>query len=374
MQPTTELTPTALPPTPPPLPEAATTRRFSHAALLRTLLALVILLTSTISFASPLQAEDGIHVVARGESLGTIARRYQISVRELIAQNGISNPNYIYTGQRLVIPGATTASNIGSTVKVTGANAPLPSGDGYYTVGRGDTLSQIAKSNGLSLADLMRLNGITNPNFIWVGQRVRLTARVAPVTTEKESKPKLADTIYVFKAGDSLATIAQEHNTTVQALLNANGLPSENFVWVGQRLRIQAGPKPSQGGINFAAAPADGRRWIEVNLSSQTLTAWQGEVAVMHTYISSGLGATPTVTGRFTVGRKYSSQRMVGPGYDLPGVPWVMYFYGGYAIHGAYWHNNFGRPMSHGCVNMSVGDSQLLYNWAPMGTEVYVHY
>jgi len=339
-------------------------------ALLRTLLALVIVFTSTLSFAPPLRAEDGIHVVARGESLGTIARRYNISVSDLIAQNGITNPNYIYTGQRLIISGAAARS----TVKVTGANAPLPSGDGYYTVGRGDTLSQIAKSNGLSLADLMRLNGITNPNFLWVGQRVRLTARVAPVAAEKESKPKLADAIYVFKAGDTLEKIAQEHNTTAQALLNANGLPSENFVWVGQRLRVQAGPKPSQGGINFAAAPADGRRWIEVNLSSQTLTAWQGEVAVMHTYISSGLGATPTVTGRFTVGRKYSSQRMVGPGYDLPGVPWVMYFYGGYAIHGAYWHNNFGRPMSHGCVNMSVGDSQLLYNWAPMGTEVYVHY
>jgi lipoprotein-anchoring transpeptidase ErfK/SrfK len=65
---------------------------------------------------------------------------------------------------------------------------------------------------------------------------------------------------------------------------------------------------------------------------------------------------------------------MVGPGYDLPGVPWVMYFYSGYAIHGAYWHNNFGAPMSHGCVNMTPGEAQILYNWAPIGTEVYVHY
>ena len=365
MQLTTELTPTALPPA---------RWRFYRAAIIRLVLACVMLLASTLSFAPPAYAEEGVHIVARGESLGTIANRYNINVRELIAQNGITNPNYIYTGQRLLLPGAAAASNAGSTVKVTGANAPLPSGDGYHTVGRGDTLSQIANSNGLTLADLLRLNGLTNPNLISVGQQLRVTARVAAVTPEKETKPKLADAIYVFKAGDSLATIAEEHNTTVQALLNANGLPSENFVWVGQRLRVQAGPKPSQGGSNFGAAPADGYRWIEVNLSNQTLTAWQGDVAVMHTYISSGLGATPTVTGRFSVGRKYSSQRMVGPGYDLPGVPWVMYFYGGYAIHGAYWHNNFGRPMSHGCVNMSIGDSQMLYNWAPVGTEVYVHY
>jgi lipoprotein-anchoring transpeptidase ErfK/SrfK len=51
-----------------------------------------------------------------------------------------------------------------------------------------------------------------------------------------------------------------------------------------------------------------------------------------------------------------------------------MYFYSGYAIHGAYWHNNFGAPMSHGCVNMTPGEAQILYNWAPIGTEVYVHY
>lgn len=78
--------------------------------------------------------------------------------------------------------------------------------------------------------------------------------------------------------------------------------------------------------MNAAAAPADGRRWIEVNLSEQTLTAWQGDIAVMHTYISSGRSPTPTVTGRFKIGQKYGNQRVVGPGYDLPGVPWVMYF------------------------------------------------
>jgi lipoprotein-anchoring transpeptidase ErfK/SrfK len=63
----------------------------------------------------------------------------------------------------------------------------------------------------------------------------------------------------------------------------------------------------------------------------------------------------------------------LGYNYDLKDVPYVMYFFEDYAIHGAYWHNNFGTPMSHGCVNMNVPDAEWLYNWAPLGTLVSVH-
>lgn len=342
------------------------------AKLGRIFLLVLLLLTAALLPPAAAYAEEGIHVVARGESLGVIARYYNVSTRTLMNSNGISNPDFIYVGQRLAIPGLAATSNAAATVKATDAKS-LPNGDGYYVTRRGDTLSQIAKDNGMSLSELMRLNGLTNSNFIWVGQKLRVTARVAAVKLTKAAKPELA-IIHIFKAGDTLAALAEENHTTVEAILRSNGLPHEKFIWIGQRLRIQPGLMPSEVKTNPTAAPADGYRWIEVNLSSQTLTAWQGDVAVMHTYISSGLPATPTVTGRFTIGRKYSSQRMIGPGYDLPGVPWVMYFYSGYAIHGAYWHNNFGSPMSHGCVNMTPGESQILYNWAPVGTEVYVHY
>ncbi len=147
---------------------------------------------------------------------------------------------------------------------------------------------------------------------------------------------------------------------------------------MGQQLRISgAGSVAEVVQEAAAAAPVanyGGAKWIEVNLSTQTLTAWEGDVAVLSSIISSGVSATPTVTGRFQVYNKLTSQHMYGPGYSLPGVPSVMYFYGAYAIHGAYWHNNFGNPMSHGCVNMNLGDAAVLFNWAPMGTEVYVHY
>ncbi len=328
------------------------------------------LLISTLAWTVPVYAdtlaEEGVHVVRAGDTLSTIAQAYDVSARELAAHNGVANQNVIFTGQRLVIPGSVADQRTASV-----AGDALPSGDGYYTVQRGDMLSSIAKINGMSLADIMRLNGLTDPNFIWVGQNLRVSARVS-LAEAPDDEPEVADTVYVVKVGDSLSQIAKDHSTTTFAIMAANSLPNENFVWVGQRLRIQEGRAGSQ--FTPGAAPADGYRWIEVNLSNQTLTAWQGDVAVMHTNISSGLWGTPTVTGRFAVNTKLSAQRMTGPGYDLPNVPWVMYFYGGYAIHGAYWHNNFGAPMSHGCVNMRPGEAQILYNWAPMGTEVFVHY
>jgi len=90
--------------------------------------------------------------------------------------------------------------------------------------------------------------------------------------------------------------------------------------------------------------------------------------------VSTGLPGTPTVTGRYSIYQKAASQAMSGPGYYLPNVPWVMYFYRGYSFHGTYWHNNFGHPMSHGCVNMRTPDAKWLYDWAPIGTLVVVHY
>ncbi|MCP4426592.1 MAG: L,D-transpeptidase family protein [Chloroflexi bacterium] len=118
--------------------------------------------------------------------------------------------------------------------------------------------------------------------------------------------------------------------------------------------------------------------WIDVNLSAQTLTAYEGNTAVYDTYISSGLSASPTVTGQFRIWLRYASQTMDGArlGYDyyLENVPYVMYFYEDYALHGTFWHNNFGYPMSHGCVNMRTSDAQWVFDWSTIGTVVNVHY
>jgi lipoprotein-anchoring transpeptidase ErfK/SrfK len=88
--------------------------------------------------------------------------------------------------------------------------------------------------------------------------------------------------------------------------------------------------------------------------------------------VSTGLWGTPTVQGDYRIYWKLTSQTMSGPGYYLPGVPWVMYFYQGYAIHGTYWHNNFGQPMSHGCVNLPTDQAEWFFRWAEVGTPVHV--
>lgn len=114
-------------------------------------------------------------------------------------------------------------------------------------------------------------------------------------------------------------------------------------------------------------------KWIQIILAQQRLIAWENGQAVRSVAISSGTARTPTPRGRFRIIRKYPRLRMRGPGYDLPNVPYVMFFrHGGYAIHGAYWHNNFGTPMSHGCINMPIDEAGWLYRWAPVGTPVVV--
>ena len=116
------------------------------------------------------------------------------------------------------------------------------------------------------------------------------------------------------------------------------------------------------GSIYKPAHPDE--KWIEVNLVKQTVTAWEGNRAVMHFIVSTGLPRTPTVQGTFRIETKYAKKGMSGPGYYLPGVPYTMFFYSGYALHGTYWHNKFGQPMSHGCVNLKTPESEMLFHWA----------
>ncbi|MBN1954505.1 MAG: L,D-transpeptidase family protein [Anaerolineae bacterium] len=114
-------------------------------------------------------------------------------------------------------------------------------------------------------------------------------------------------------------------------------------------------------------------RWIDIDLTQQTLTAYEGAAPVRTTLISSGTYRTPTPTGQFRIWVKLVSDDMEGPGYYLPDVPYTMYFYGAYGLHGTYWHDNFGVPMSHGCVNLPTPEAEWLFHWADVGTLVNIH-
>lgn len=118
---------------------------------------------------------------------------------------------------------------------------------------------------------------------------------------------------------------------------------------------------------------ASEKHWIEINLSSQRLFAWNGSKQAYAVIVSTGKKATPTPTGIFSIKSKRRLDRMRGEDYDLPDVPYVMYFHQGYAIHGTYWHKRFGTPVSHGCINLAVDRAKWLFNWSEIGTPVIIH-
>lgn len=115
-------------------------------------------------------------------------------------------------------------------------------------------------------------------------------------------------------------------------------------------------------------------RWIEINVSTQRLIAWEGGTPIYAIIVSTGVEADPTLIGSFAVQSKHRTARMRGEDYDVPDVPFVMYYDGSYGIHGAYWHHSFGTPVSHGCVNVAIDHAEWLFNWATIGTPVVVHY
>jgi hypothetical protein len=119
----------------------------------------------------------------------------------------------------------------------------------------------------------------------------------------------------------------------------------------------------------------EGQRWIDVSINHQLLVLWEGEQPVYATLVSTGkdgLGDPATTMstplGTFTIQQKHVTHTMdsreADTEFELRDVPWVMYFKGGYALHGAYWHDDFGRPRSHGCVNLAPIDARYVFEWS----------
>ena len=126
-----------------------------------------------------------------------------------------------------------------------------------------------------------------------------------------------------------------------------------------------------------AIGSAKAQQAIVVSLSHQMLWAYQGDKLVTSSYVSTGKAGSATPLGSYAVLTKLPSQSMegvIGGEYsNMPDVPSVLYFTNrGHALHGTYWHSNFGTPMSHGCVNLPLDVAAWLYDWAPVGTPVLI--
>ena len=380
--------------------------------------------------------QGGKYVVQSGDSFSLIAYKFGIDPQDLAAANGMTLSSVIFAGQVLTIPAAgqpqpTQAPQPTQPPQQPQPPAPPQNNPGTYVVQPGDSFNRIAAKFGISAEALAEANGLTIASYIYAGQVLNIpaagqpqatlvpptipptpaastpvpvtqvpatlvptaqaTTTPAPVESPAQAEPG-KPLKYTVQRGDSLSSIAARFNTTVDALMQLNGLTDANFLYVGQVLVIikgddQNNETPAPTGTVAAGTPIPtptppmgkfGPKWVDVNLTTQTMVAYEGETPVYSAKISSGTYNHPTVIGTYRIYAKYVSTRMTGGTqgidyYNIPNVPYTMYFYSGYALHGAYWHNNFGQPMSHGCVNLPVDVSKWMFDWAPIGTMVVTH-
>ena len=336
-------------------------------------LALAVLLTLVPSTS----AEGQIHVVRPGETLSRIAMRYGVTVQSIRTANGL-NTYLIYAGQALKIPVAGAPANPVGTSNVT------------HIVQPGETLFLIGLRYGLTWTRIQAANGLPSEK-VYAGQSLIIplgdassptetpipepTATATPEPpAETATAAPLAGATHMVQYGETLFTIGLKYGLLWTTIQKANNLPGAT-IYPGQQLFIPA----SNAGYEPPAVvappppPGAGRRFLVV-LSEQRLYAYEDDQMVRTTLISSGVPQYPTVTGTFYIYLRYTSARMIGPGYDLANVPYVMYFYQSYGLHGTYWHSNFGHPMSHGCVNMPTSEAEWAYNWSTYGTPVIIRY
>lgn len=156
--------------------------------------------------------------VQAGDTLSALAHQYGTTVDSIVRLNNIANPNLIYVGERLVI---STTQNSQIT-----DNSTI-----YYTVKSGDTLSKIAGEYNVTVQSIAQENSISNPNLIYVGQRL-------VIETVRYNVHATNNIIYLIKYGDTLSEIAQKYNTTVNELVRLNDISNPNLIYVGEKLRI----------------------------------------------------------------------------------------------------------------------------------------
>lgn len=359
------------------------------------------------------QAHDGPHVIVqRGDTLSQIAQSYGFSLAEILRFNNLSDADAIYVGQELAIPVPAAPTPAVSSSAITAASpqstspAESPSESVAkwqpYIVKAGDSLSVLASDYRIGLARLAEINRLSPAQNLYVGQVLLMPigsvdATVVPsaISTVTATEPVEAATPepsiqeHYVEAGEHLGTIAQRYGTTPLAIAEANFLPNASLVIPGQRLVIPAKTATPTATVEpepdpYAHFPTTTEKWIDVNLTKQMVTAYEGTTPIATFLVSTGLPGTPTVQGTFRIWATTPIQDMFGIDraideeyleditglsreeydYYIDDVEWVQYFHRDYAFHAAYWHDNFGYPMSRGCVNMRTDDAKWLFEWA----------
>ncbi|WP_162255664.1 LysM peptidoglycan-binding domain-containing protein, partial [Liquorilactobacillus uvarum] len=185
--------------------------------------------SSSSSTSSASTNSNGTYTVKSGDTLSSIARTYSTTVSTLASLNDISNTNYIYIGQKLRVSNSTSSS---SSTSSTSTNS-----SGTYTVKSGDTLSSIARTYSTTVSSLASLNDISNTNYLYVGQKLTVSGSAKSSSTASSTSTNSNGT-YSVKSGDTLSSIARTYSTTVSSLASLNGISNTNYLYVGQKLTV----------------------------------------------------------------------------------------------------------------------------------------
>jgi lipoprotein-anchoring transpeptidase ErfK/SrfK len=347
------------------------------------------------------------YVVVRGDTLGKIARRCGTTLTALLEANpDIANPDRVLVGQRITLeaeaidhPVLYVISKPGDSgseiaVQVQGFPArravqiflaPEPkSGEPEYK------LVNTIRTDEAGRAEI--ITGLPEPSGegAWiVGAALRNRSTDEEMLTKSLQISTDTQLVHVVQRGERLSRIASRYDTNVTSIMKKNtDILNPHRIFVGQEILIP-GPDeqyPDEPFMPVAANPRlditsivgnhvkEDERWIDVDVSSQTVHAYEGKELVRSFLVSTGKARTPTIPGQFRIYIKLTKTDMRGPGYHLRDVPYTMYYHKGYGLHGTFWHNNFGTPMSNGCVNLRTEDAQWLFNFASVGTFVNVHH
>ena len=253
----------------------------------------------------------------------------------------------------------------------TGAVTTLAGGVGYHADGTGAAAGfccitgiAVDATGNLYVADGRTIRMVTPTGVVTQG----VSAVIVPENTQAVSA------VIVPTNTQRVAAVIVSADTPVPPMDEATSVPGAVYAEIVADTPTSEYVVPTDVPYVAPSTVGGGEHWIDVDLSQQRVYAYAGDTVVNSFLVSTGVWSTPTVTGQFHIWTKLLATDMSGPGYYLPDVPYTMYFYKGYGLHGTYWHHNFGTPMSHGCVNLATPDAEWLYNFSSVGTLVNVHY
>lgn len=195
-------------------------------------------------------------------------------------------------------------------------------------------------------------------------------AQIAIITMYKSKKYIVSTSRKAVTTGDPISRHSVLRLTGDSVTINGATYDETEDGWW---MKAAEGTKTRPGDPPKDLKP--GEKWVDVNTTTQTLVAYEGDKPVFATAVSTGLVDKEdkekdhhTPPGTFRIREKHVAATMDGDvasdgPYSIEDVPWIMYFNGSYALHGAFWHNNFGKTKSHGCVNLAPQDAKALFAW-----------